>query len=1517
MLLVMTLMVKIGFAQCTPRAISGPTSVYVGSVDTFSNSITGGTWSISNPGVATIDATSGALTAITQGAVTVTYNMPGACMLFYSTLDIRVNNSINTPSVMVGDSVVPNLLVPATVVTWSSADTSFFKVTSTGRIIGKRLGASTINVAFNSRTGIRCMESAPVYIQSNFGIHSTILLGSTDTVISYVPGGTYSLSDTNSAIMSSASGIMTTKAIGSYNVYCQRNIGGVNCVTSNNQRVVSQISFRTTVAAGTFDTARAAFGSGNWSSSDTMVAKIEATTGILSALRSGQTTIVYNFNRNGRSYIDSARLTVRSQVSMRGSLCVGYTDTARAIYSSGVWHSTDSSIATIDSVTGVINARRGGNVVIIYSVNVAGHPFFDSSHLVVVASPSVPHYSDVVTCSSWSASIHDINYTWSSSNPTLTYFIGSVAGANNGTGHIDSTTIRYYYNACPVFRDSFKVKLKYPAAPPAISATHDAICFGDSIQFSVVGYTGGWSASTRLCGSIDTTGIFRYTTAIFSTGIISITFSAVDSQGCAISSSRSFIARPVVVAGSIVGVSNLNIGIYGNYRDSARLNDTAGIWSLTSSIATVSSTGTLTALDTGVVTLTYTARGICNDAIATKTIHILPPLTGGMTPYFVGYTRNVCGSTEIGANIYPHTAPFRLITSYGDGNSDTTGVDSSGIIVAHVLSHFYTENGTYSIVQALYRDTTLLGALHYSYNHLTCNGVRIRLFNDANHDGLYEDSVDRLNALGIQIEIDSNGVAIDTVPVTSGIYFNEFGRVGDVYTYKIINSVLTFTSTSSNQFKDTILAGRSISKIINQAVVCSGSGTDLYVTRGQHTGRHRLQYEIGVGNNDCTPKSGVLQLRFDSRYDSIQTSIRPTSSAAGLVSWALSDLSNIGGMHPTISFVGEARTWITPGTPIEYFVRIIPDSAIDIDTFNNWNHGWDTVKSSWDPNSIQVSPAGAIHDGTKLTYSITFENDGNDTAFNIFVMDTIPNELDINTIHILSSSADMNTSIIKRGGYQIIKFDFPNINLPDSSDHLHCHGMLSYTIQARRGLPDGRTFSNHAGIYFDINPVVMTDTAFSTIVYPHVAVDGRYHDSICIPGANVFTATSTHTSNHHYTWYQNGTVVGSDSNALVLTAVLVGDSIWCMMSDIQQDTVVVYSNHIITTWIPTPSTGTITGVDTVCNNSLVHFTETIAGGEWRTLHGYGTADASGTFHFTNPGEDSILYIVRNQCTAVRANAFVYIRPQVTPAVNYNVMTSRRNCENDSAILVAVPVNPGSHPAYKWYNYSTFIGSGDSLHVSLPMANYYSLQMASDAICRSLDTVISTARTTAVGVEVTPTINIESVPADTMAAYLGQAYTFYATATYGGSSPVYQWFINGVQVAGATGFSFVHNVSTNDTVSCRLISDVPCALEDSVSSNTIRLYSAVTSVNKVQQRVQCSVAPNPSHGDVVLSGDFNPSAKVTVRINDVAGREVYTSEYDLAQNVHDLPLHISSVAPGTYYLKLQNGAIVEVIKLVIE
>ncbi|MBP6335846.1 MAG: T9SS type A sorting domain-containing protein, partial [Bacteroidia bacterium] len=144
------------------------------------------------------------------------------------------------------------------------------------------------------------------------------------------------------------------------------------------------------------------------------------------------------------------------------------------------------------------------------------------------------------------------------------------------------------------------------------------------------------------------------------------------------------------------------------------------------------------------------------------------------------------------------------------------------------------------------------------------------------------------------------------------------------------------------------------------------------------------------------------------------------------------------------------------------------------------------VRCSFDPNDKLVLPVGVdetmhyTHFSDTLDYTIRFQNTGNDTAYNVFIVDTLDISLDVQTMEIVAASHPMHVQI---DNGRIIKFSFDNIMLADSFvDETNSHGFVRYRIRPVANLPDPTRIENSAYIYFDFNSPVVTNTTWNTMV---------------------------------------------------------------------------------------------------------------------------------------------------------------------------------------------------------------------------------------------------------------------------------------------------------------------------------------------------------------------------------------------------------------------------------------------------
>ncbi len=169
------------------------------------------------------------------------------------------------------------------------------------------------------------------------------------------------------------------------------------------------------------------------------------------------------------------------------------------------------------------------------------------------------------------------------------------------------------------------------------------------------------------------------------------------------------------------------------------------------------------------------------------------------------------------------------------------------------------------------------------------------------------------------------------------------------------------------------------------------------------------------------------------------------------------------------------------GTTLTSYGRIDP-LAGDAFPADNYDDETQTVRGSFDPNDILVSPTGSIAVTDTLEYTIRFQNTGTDTAFNVRVTDSLDLDLDISTFIPGASSHPYTYTIVPPAS---VVFTFSNINLLDSNaNEPASHGFIKYRIRPRVGLSGGTDIANQAAIYFDFNPPVMTNVVHNQIAGP-------------------------------------------------------------------------------------------------------------------------------------------------------------------------------------------------------------------------------------------------------------------------------------------------------------------------------------------------------------------------------------------------------------------------------------------------
>ncbi len=159
------------------------------------------------------------------------------------------------------------------------------------------------------------------------------------------------------------------------------------------------------------------------------------------------------------------------------------------------------------------------------------------------------------------------------------------------------------------------------------------------------------------------------------------------------------------------------------------------------------------------------------------------------------------------------------------------------------------------------------------------------------------------------------------------------------------------------------------------------------------------------------------------------------------------------------------------------------------------------IRGSYDPNDKTAVPEGftnqnIIPPNTQLEYLVRFQNSGTDTAFNVFIIDTLDQNLNVESFEMgaVSHPHQLTMQTVK-SGKTFLRWQFNNILLPDSNtNELKSHGFVQYRISPKPGLALGSKVRNHAEIYFDFNPPVLTNQTLSTfdlIVFNDSTLNGN------------------------------------------------------------------------------------------------------------------------------------------------------------------------------------------------------------------------------------------------------------------------------------------------------------------------------------------------------------------------------------------------------------------------------------------
>ena len=644
-----------------PASITGLNAVCSGATITLSDIDTGGVWTSSNTGIASVNFTTGVVTGGTIGNARISYELSSGC---YVTTGLITVNPLPAAISGVASVCVGGLASISDATSggfWTTSNSNAVIGSGSGFITDTGVTAGLDTVYYTLSTG--CYKSIVVTVNplpAAIGGIESVCQGGT-TALTDAGGGAWSSSATAIATIATT-GVVTGVASGSSTVTYKLSTGCLITAHVTVNALPTAILGTTNLCIGATTTLSDATGGGTWSSSNPGVASIGTGSGVAGGASAGTSTISYTLSTTG--CITTKTITVNSlpaTISGISSMCAGTNTTLSDITGGGTWSSSNTAVATI-SAAGLVTAVSAGAVTISYKLSTGCAAEFT---LTVNPNPSaITGTTHVCVGSVTVLTDATPSGTWTSTNTVVAQvdLFGNVSGYTAGT-----TTISYTISATGCYA---LAPVTVNAIPPAISG-HDNVCVGATTSFSDGTAGGTWSVSNATTGSISAAGVL--------TGLSqgnNIVIYTVTSIGC-------FISTPVTInplPAAIIGTPAVCIGLITSLAD----DTTGGTWSSSNTKAAVDGSGNVTGVAIGTATITYALVTGCQSMI-NVTVNPIPASINGLSSVCVGSTLSLSDVTAGGAWSSSSTAIATIsstgvVTGTGPGVANITYTLATGCI---------------------------------------------------------------------------------------------------------------------------------------------------------------------------------------------------------------------------------------------------------------------------------------------------------------------------------------------------------------------------------------------------------------------------------------------------------------------------------------------------------------------------------------------------------------------------------------------------------------------------------------------------------------------------------------------------------------------------------------------------------------------------------------------------------------------------------------------------------------------
>lgn len=909
---------------------------------------------------------------------------------------------------------------------------------------------------------------------------------------------------------------------------------------------------------------------------------------------------------------------------------------------------------------------------------------------------------------------------------------------------------------------------------------------------------------------------------------------------------------------------------------------TGGTWTVSNANATVSSAGVVTGVSAGTVNITYTLAGGCF-AIATVTVNT--------TPASIVLAPTVCeGTTTLATNATPGGAwSNSTANTYVDPAGIVSGIGGGLSVISYTLP-----SGCFAIdtIEVLGAPTPILGT------RIVCEGATTALsvftsggtWSTTSSNFTVDISTGVVTGISAGVDFITytrpttcfivREVTVLATPAaiagpssvcegsiinlssatTGGNWTSSSSRASVGLTTGVVNGVLsgtatiTYTATNSCFVTHPVTVNQSPTAIAGPSGVCVGSTVNLTnaITPGIWTisgSNATIVAATGAVTGVTTGTAGVTYTLANGCARTAFMSVFPLPSAiTGAASLCLGNTTPVsstpaGGTwsasNANVSFAGSNITALAIGTSTITYTLPTGCIATRVVTVNSV------------PAPISGAPTVCRYSSISLT-SITAGgtwSSSNPVVANVnsFTGDVVGLNVGTATISYSLGSVCFVTHVVSVNS-------IPPANVLTSGGRV-CEGQTLTVSNSMTG-----------GIWTVNDPIqgsvdaggVVTGLNAGSVIVSYVLPTGCAATSTVFidPTPDTIIGVSSLCTDRTTVLYSITTGGVWVSSNTTVANVGIADGITRGLSAGTATITYVLPTGCLTTKQLTinPSPVAIVGDSTLCLGAIDLLVDTSAGGVWSSsAPGIAAIDTIGGISALAVGTATISYILPTGCYAgmgVTVNAL----PNV-----YNVGGGGSYCTGGAGMPITLS---GSELGVRYSLIATSLptimqlGTGLGITYSgVTAAGIYSIE-ARDTTTGCVSSMTGTATITPLIIEV-PAVSIDATPSDPICS--GTIVTYSAMGSGTGTSPVYNWRVNGVPVS--VGASYTYAPVNGDVLTVRLNSSAVCRIIDSAIDTRV-----LTVIPTVIPGIYSTVGPNDTvcsgnsvlHASTYINGGTTPS-----------------------------------------------------------